>query len=186
MWRPWLKVLPWYLAIFVGGWLLSPVWALFGRMQYGKVNNASAFAIEPRLPHWLKWLATPDNSLWGDDGWRNKHCPDYWGGYIGMVGWLYRNAGYGLAWGPLAYYPGTLTVYNPTGDLTITNGDETRAGRAGWYLIKTSDGAFEYGRVWQIPKAPAWCIKFRFGWILNGSGPCLYCCSIRPKPFKNR
>lgn len=39
---------------------------------------------------------TPDNSLWGDDGWKNIHCPKY-KSYWGMVKWLYRNPAYGLA-----------------------------------------------------------------------------------------
>lgn len=62
----------------------------------GYCNNNTSTGIEPRLPQYLSWFMTPDNSLWGDDSWKNKHCPNY-KSYWGMVKWLYRNPAYGLA-----------------------------------------------------------------------------------------
>ncbi len=89
-----------YLLIYIPflflAFLLSPLLVLFKKDYIGYCNNNTYTGVEPRLPSCLSWFMTPDNSLWGDDGWKNIHCPKY-KSYWGMVKWLYRNPAYGLA-----------------------------------------------------------------------------------------
>lgn len=89
-----------YLLIYIPflflAFTLSPVLILFKQDRLGYCNNNTYTGVEPRLPSYLSWFMTPDNSLWGDDGWKNVHCPNY-KSYWGMVKWLYRNPAYGFA-----------------------------------------------------------------------------------------
>lgn len=63
-----------------------------------------AFATKDgKLPKWLKWFDTPDNSLDGDSGWKEKHSlwvkvlPEWTQTYVARVFWLYRNPLYGFS-----------------------------------------------------------------------------------------
>lgn len=168
-----------FLAVAVA---LAPCVALFARPAAGRVLNGKAWAVEPRLPSWLAWFMTPDNSLWGDAGWRTEYCPDF-KSYWGMVKWLWRNPAYGFAWGPLAFTPSAACTYVTTGDTSIRARDNARAGT---YAIKSSDGAFERTVIWQIARLPV-CLKVRFGWILGKAKPgvpCLFLLSIRLMNFR--
>jgi hypothetical protein len=49
--------------------LLAPILPAFASMQDGRSDNSHCRAVEPRLPRWLSWFMTLDNSLWGDVGW---------------------------------------------------------------------------------------------------------------------
>ena len=67
-----------YLVFFIVAMLVAPLLPLFATMRDGPADNANKRAVEPRLPRWLFWFDTStDNSLWGDHGWRTKHCPKY-------------------------------------------------------------------------------------------------------------
>jgi hypothetical protein len=81
--------------------LIAPILPLFATEQWGNSDNNNAKLIEPRLPKWLSWFQTPDNSLWGDHGWQTIHYPAY-KSYLGQVLWLIRNSAHGLVNGPLA------------------------------------------------------------------------------------
>lgn len=50
-------------------WVVAPILPMFATMQDGWSDNSHYRAVEPRLPWWLGWFMTPDNSLWGDNGW---------------------------------------------------------------------------------------------------------------------
>lgn len=82
--------------------LLTPILPLFAVKRGGWCDNGNRWLVEPRLPVWLAWFDTPDNSLWGDTGWREKHCPKYWNTYLGMALWLWRNSATGFARSVLA------------------------------------------------------------------------------------
>ncbi|MEN6630000.1 MAG: hypothetical protein ABFC42_10170 [Sulfuricella sp.] len=75
---------------------------LFAELRNGPALNNNAEEVGPRLPRWLAWFDTPDNSLWGDTGWRTEHCPDHWDDYLGMVLWLWRNSACGFSRSVLA------------------------------------------------------------------------------------
>lgn len=96
----WFAMLPLEIAFTLLALLLAPVLPLFARDEYGFCDNANAMRTEPRLPSWLSWFMTPDNSLYGDAGWRTEHCPDHWHDYWGMVQWLWRNSSPAIASSP--------------------------------------------------------------------------------------
>jgi len=83
-----------YIPTLLIFWLLSPLLVLFREWRLGQINNNTSSAVEPRLPSYLSWAMTPDNSLWGDDGWKRKN-PNYKSYWV-MVKWLYRNPAYGI------------------------------------------------------------------------------------------
>ena len=58
-----------YLAL-----LFAPLLSYFSELRNGALDNANSFGMAPRLLKQLSWFDTPDNSLWGDHGWRTKHC----------------------------------------------------------------------------------------------------------------
>lgn len=75
-------------------WIVTPILPLFAEYRFGGCNNNSYQAEALRLPLWLSWFDTPDNSLRGDERWDREQ--DF--GYLSMVGWLYRNSLYGFKW----------------------------------------------------------------------------------------
>ena len=83
-----------YLSLQLFTYILTPLLPSFAFLQYGYCNNYSCFYKEPRLPNWLSWFQTPDNSLLGDDNWKQTHTGTYWD----QVKWLYRNSLYGFKW----------------------------------------------------------------------------------------
>ena len=72
----------------------TPFLPLFAVSRLGYSDNNKYQRIEPRLPLWLAWFDTPDNSLRGDERWDREHTF----GYLSMVGWLLRNRTYGFNW----------------------------------------------------------------------------------------
>lgn len=75
-------------------WIVTPLLPVFANIRVGKSNNNTETALEVRLPTWLSWFDTPDNSLYGDDAWLSRMGHSYWT----MVLWLYRNSLYGFKW----------------------------------------------------------------------------------------
>ncbi len=145
--------------------LLSPVLPLFAReFVWGKCDNGAVERWEPRLPKWLAWFQTPDNSLWGDPGWRNEHCPAHWGDYLGKVLWLLRNPGYGFAWSVLAAQPAAGQPVTTIGDTTV---DDGIGGHPGWYLSRTA-GAFRFR--WIARTVPGRCFMLDCGWCMPQQG----------------
>lgn len=115
--------------------LLAPILPIFAEPRMGKVNNADKEAIGPRLPKWLSWFDTPDNSLYGDQGheerWKYAHS------YLQMVVWLFRNPAYGFEWnGPLAANIKPEDVVEVSGNPWIKNRDNPVAG---WYFCTVGD-----------------------------------------------
>lgn len=176
----WKRLVP-YCLFYLFCLVAAPFVVRSATMQDGPTDNGNGRGVEPRLPPRWRNMQTPDNSLWGDAGHRERCW--YWWSYWGMVRWLWRNPGYGLAWGPYAYTPGKATTYTTTGDTRIRARDNARAG---WYRIESSDGAWEQTTIRQIWRLPI-CWKIRTGWILGDAEPgkpCLYLLSIRPMPFR--
>ena len=83
-----------YIPVQIFAWIITPILPLFIVMRDGWCNNNTYRAVGPRLPLWLAWFDTPDNSLRGDENWGRKHIF----GYTSVVGWLYRNSLYGFKW----------------------------------------------------------------------------------------
>lgn len=160
----WLFLAVAYVVFYLVAMLLAPVLPAFAVMREGPADNNNRQAIEPRLPAWLFWFDTSyDNGLWGDTGWRTKHCQKWWGTYFGMVRWLWRNAACGFCWSVLARkidQAETFTYTHSGNGLDVDKGQ----GKFGWYFIKSSRGAFSlrWCREWN------WLIfNFEAGWLLD-------------------
>ena len=102
---------------------------LFAKDEMGWVNNATAKAIGPRLPRWLNWFQTWDNSLDGDAGFVAAHKPSWWS----KVQWLWRNPFYGFA---VVEFDGSSGMFY-SGDLAT---NETHYG----YILVTGHGLFQW------------------------------------------
>ena len=74
--------------------LILPVLPFVVVQREGFLNNGKFWGVGPRLPLWLTWFDTPDNSLRGDERWDREHIF----GYRSIVGWLLRNRTYGFNW----------------------------------------------------------------------------------------
>lgn len=153
-----------YIPFFLFSMLAAPLLPLFAEMRDGPADNNHGRALEPRLPNWLFWFDTStDNSLWGDFGWRTKHCPKYWNTYWGMVCWLWRNPASGFAWSVLAHRltPGESFSYTSSG--CGLNLDKSRDSK-GWFLVRSSQGAFQYR--W-VRAAFGKQFSLELGWLLD-------------------
>lgn len=133
------------------------------------------FAANGWLPRALSYFQTPDNSLFGDAGHRQR-----WAGkneYLQQVAWLLRNRAYGFKLGPLGcdYAVGYVAHGNPR----IKNRDDAVAGWCiwqsafGWYVKAVAPIGSEY------------CIQLALGWQLDApiNGRCLFMFSPRITKF---
>ena len=107
--------------------LIAPLLPLVATLQWGNSDNNNARLYEPRLPKWLIWFQTPDNSLWGDKGWQTVHYPAY-KSYLGQVLWLIRNSAHGLVNGPLSVEV-DYSQLEHAGDPTLSANDVKYAGQ---------------------------------------------------------
>ena len=153
-----------YIPFYLLAILLAPLLPLFAEMRDGPIDNNNGYGVEPRLPKWLSWFDTGyDNSLWGDQGWRTKHCPRHWQTYFGMVLWLCRNPAAGFCWKVLSFgitKEDTFVVKYSGNYLDVDKGQN----KFGWYYITSSSGAFSL----------RWCkrvgnrvLNFEAGWLLD-------------------
>ena len=163
----WFLMLPLEIAFTLLALILAPVLPLFARDEYGFSDNANAMRTEPRLPSWLSWFMTPDNSLYGDAGWRTEHCPDHWQDYWGMVQWLWRNSAYGFNWhGPICARldPGAKVTFS--GDPHIQNRPNFKPG----YCLTTvtnPDGSSYWHLYWVKRINAQYCFNVNLGWKLK-------------------
>lgn len=182
----WLILIP-ICWISIGlGWLLCWLLPIFAQPEIGLCDNGTVERLEPRLPWWLSWFQTPDNSLYGDIGYRTEHRVKYncQGCYLSMIGWLFRNPAYGFSWSILAASPinTTITTY---GNPKITDGEH---GISGW-MLSVTDGAFRFR--WILPLYPGRCFMLDCGWcmpqdgITNGKPLLFYGINPRFPKFKN-
>ena len=153
-----------YIPFYLLAMLLAPVLPLFSELRNGPIDNSNSHGVEPRLPSWLFWFDTStDNSLWGDHGWRTKHCPKYWNTYLGMVLWLWRNPAAGFCWDVLSFpidLAETYTLKHSGSGMDVDKGQ----GKYGWYFIRSSSGAFSLR--W-CKKIGSKVLSFEAGWLLD-------------------
>lgn len=143
--------------------LFSPVLPLFRRDTLGWSDNHHIQLVEPRLPSWLNWFMTPDNSLWGDNGWQTKHCVGLYQTYWGMAGWLMRNRGYGFTWGPLSAFVRSPDDIRYEGEINV---DRNYPENTGKKFFAQMGRYFEYKASWKIPFIQRAFI-FKCGWLLD-------------------
>ena len=160
-----LILVPINLALTLLAVIIAPILPIFAKPLMGWCNNHSYEAVEPRLPIWLNWFMTPDNSLNGDATFQTMFPPGQW---WSQVHWLWRNPAYSFA---LLYLtnPYETQVY---GDKTIKDNDNAKAG---WCLVH-ANGLFQFTIV--APIGFSRCIYVNFGWNIRG----LVDDNIQPKP----
>ena len=156
-----LYVIPCLLMVGLG-WLFSWLFVLFAKMQDGLINNNNGSGVQPRLPSWLRWFQTTDNSLFGDYGWQTEHCINYWGCYLGMVMWIMRNPAHFFRLNTLGANVLANLEVKIKGD-PLTADDETRF-HPGWVLITV-------GKYWCLYIVFPWSkgryADIEFGWALR-------------------
>lgn len=140
----WLLSVLAMLAFGLLNLIVAPILPAFREMREGLVDNANGVRVEPRLPTWLSWFDTSDNSIYGDGGWRTEHCP-YYATYFGMVRWLWRNGGHNFNYQVLGCKTGALTTLG--------------------YLTTNQEGFWKYRRF--IPVGSKF-LEIFLGWNLGG------------------
>ena len=135
--------------------IIAPVLPLLASQQEGWLDNHSSWGVGPRLPVWLAWFQTPDNSLDGDHTFCVLNPPSY----LSQVKWLLRNPAYAFA---LRYLvpPYDCRV---SGDKTIKDNDNAKAG---WCTVR-ANGLFQFTWVKQIGTTGR-CWYVNLGWNLRG------------------
>ena len=136
--------------------LLAPVFPLFATQQMGWCDNHSYEAVGPRLPKWLSWFMTPDNSLDGDATFERLNPPSYWS----QVKWLWRNPAYSFA---LRYIN---TIENKPTVLGNDNIKDNDQAVAGWCFVQCA-GLFQF--TWVKPIGYQRCIYCVLGWNIRGT-----------------
>jgi hypothetical protein len=131
--------------------ILSPILPIFSMQQEGWLNNGSVFGIGPRLPKWLGWFQTWDNSLDGDATFEANNPPSYWS----KVKWLWRNPAPSFAL--VTLNSPYITSYK--GDPTIKDNDNAKAG---WLLVN-ANGLFQFAYIKRIFSTSR-CIYVNLGW----------------------
>lgn len=144
--------------------ILAPILPIFAGMRLGPCDNNSTQCVGPRLPGWLSWFQTPDNSLYGDATFERLNPPSYWS----QVKWIWRNPGYGFG---VRYLRAPYTT-SISGDPSIRDNDNARAG---WCLAR-ANGLFQFK--WIQPIGFHRCIYCNFGWNIMG----LVDPNVQPKP----
>lgn len=163
-------------------YVLAPVLPLFATLQLGLVNNAEKEAVEPRLPWWLSWFGTFDNSLLGDDGHKER-----WAGksrYWQMAAWCARNSAYGWEQSVLAANIKSYDRVSTTGNAWIKNRQNAVTGS---YFCRVGD-FWNYKLI--KPLFGDTALMLEFGWKLQGyaqgretEGRAMYVFSIRLTAF---
>ena len=144
--------------------ITAPVMPLFAKQIDGWLDNHSIWGIGPRLPTWLNWFMTPDNSLDGDATFQTINGRSYWS----KVKWLWRNPAYSFA---LRYIASPYTT-EVLGDPTIKDNDNAKKG---WCLVH-ANGLFQFTLV--APIGFSRCIYINLGWNVRG----LVDVNVQPKP----
>jgi len=147
-----------YLAIYIPvqlfAYLITPLLPLFAVKRMGGWDNNSYRQTQPRLPIWLSWFDTPDNSLLGDSRWMADHTGSYWS----MVCWLYRNSLYGFKWTVLAVDVQDTQIIIGNPDIGY------QRSRFGILRIRQPNGAWQFKIVKPIFGK---IFEGNFGWLLD-------------------
>ncbi|QWD55291.1 DUF7338 family protein [Polynucleobacter paneuropaeus] len=135
---------------------LSLVLPRFATQSVGWCDNHGFWGIGPRLPNWLSWFQTPDNSLDGDHSFIAINSYGYWA----QVKWLIRNPAYAFAMRYINTIENKPVLY---GNDSIKDNDNSVAG---WCFVKCA-GLFQF--TWVQPIGFSRCIYCVFGWNIRGT-----------------
>jgi hypothetical protein len=150
-----LLLIPVSLILTLVAIILAPVLPLLASEQAGWLDNHAKWGVGPRLPTWLAWFQTPDNSLDGDATFERLNGISYWA----KVKWLWRNPCYAFA---IRYLTNPYhTVVK--GNTSIKDNDNAKEG---WCLV-TANGLFQFRLVCRIFSTNR-CLYINFGWNVIG------------------
>jgi hypothetical protein len=150
-----LILVPVSLLITLLAVILAPILPIFTTSQDGWLDNHSQWGPGPRLPTWLSWFQTPDNSLDGDATFAKLNPPSY----LSQVKWLLRNPAYAFA---LRYLVPQYTT-SVSGDKTIKDNDNAKEG---WCFVH-ANGLFQFTLVKRLFSTSR-CIYVNCGWNIRG------------------
>ena len=159
-----LVLIPLSLFLTLIAVVLAPVLPMLAIAQEGWLDNHAKWGIGPRLPTWLSWFQTPDNSLDGDATFEQLNGISYWA----KVKWLWRNPCYAFA----IRYLNNPYYTQVSGDKTIKDNDNAKAG---WCLVH-ANGLFQFTIV--APIGFSRCFYCNLGWNVRG----LVDDNVQPKP----
>lgn len=135
--------------------IFAPIMPIFATQQDGWLDNHSIWGIGPRLPKWLNWFMTPDNSLDGDATFEQINGRSYWS----KVKWLWRNPAYSFA----LRYLNAPYYTKVSGDKTIKDNDNAKEG---WCFVQ-ANGLFQLRYVKRIFSTNR-CWYINLGWNVLG------------------
>lgn len=153
-----------FVMTFLIAYPFAPIMVLFATQQDGWLDNHAMWGRGPRLPSWLSWFQTPDNSLDGDATFEKINGRSYWA----KVKWLWRNPAYsvGMRYLTNPYYTAVK------GDKTIRDNDNAKAG---WCLVH-ANGLFQFTYI--APIGNSRCVMGNLGWNIRA----LVDDNVQPKP----
>jgi hypothetical protein len=154
------------LPLTLLGLILAPVLPLLAEQRDGWLDNQGMWGRGPRLPLWLDWFMTPDNSLDGDATFERINGRSY----LAKVKWLLRNPCYAFGIKYLSV-PHTATYI---GDNTIKDNDNAKEG---WLFVRANN-LFQF--VWIIPIGFHRCFMVNLGWNVRA----LVDDNYMPKPLQ--
>ena len=147
---------------------------------------------EAKLPRWLSWFDTYDNTLDGDDGWKNEHfkalnvkgdAADAVRIYLKRTLWLMRNTAYGFSHNVAGVKVAADDVVSWEGNQKVGNRPLSE-GKCKAYL-RGNNKAFMLYYVKKTFKGK--CLRVYVGWKLKNKvdhpewdGTAMLVCSINP------
>ena len=171
-------ILDWIVTIV--GLVLAPLLPLFATK-------------EQKLPKWLSWWDTPDNTLDGDDGWKNEHLLflntkgdnlDIVRIYLKRVCWLLRNTGYGFSHSVVGKYVDADDSVWWEGNNKVGN----RPLSEGLCKAHLYNDKYKIFMIYYVKKTfKGKCLRIYLGWKLKNKidhpewdGTAMLVCSINP------
>lgn len=162
----WLLMVPVMLLVSALTFPLAFVLPFFVEYREGWHGNAGIFGYGWYLKPWLNWFQTPDNSIDGDYGWQHEHwqwrfkLPAPISTYVGRVGWLWRNPGYGFGVVYLVDFEHHLeATYAGNHQVNDSPGVE------GYCLVHARE---LFQLVWVKRISTNKCVYCNFGWGIKG------------------
>ena len=152
----WFLLIPLWFSTNVLAYILAPVLPAFASLRFGATDNGNAVGIEPRLPDWLSWFMTPDNSLLGDATYKELNDSGYWS----QVRWLWRNPCVGFEASVLSAQLGTFVHLIAWGDPQVHDAPE---GKEGYCFVRIGN----YWNLVYIKRFGNRCLKLDLGWQLK-------------------
>lgn len=159
-----ILMVPVNLLITLIAIIVAPILPIFAVQKMGWCDNHSYEAVGPRLPWWLGWFQTPDNSLDGDSAFQKINGISYWA----KVKWLWRNPAY--SYGLRYIHAPFATSYR--GNKLIRDNDNAIGG----WLFVTANELFQYVVI--VPIGFNRCFMCNLGWNVRA----LIDGNINPQP----